>query len=395
MCSKNRRKVDAIACGVLILTLTSHVSFADEDVAASARQSLLTASGPSPTSQGPGGANKASVTASTDKTTAQTQLTDDWIIGTRWFLSGNLMAEAPVTDTKNTNKDLGSVSALTAGVNGRLSFWGGSLPAPQSSSETNYLNDVCTHFLKSVLGSDGYDTYQKMPGSDKPAMSCGDRARNAQTALPELMKSINAYRKKSNKDATDLKLQTDWIRNAHEAQLKFDSLPPAATDLNFFGLSILGNQHSYSYVTTSAPTDILSSNTVGYGVGVSWMRVMQHLAFIIGYSYERPYKGGKGDSVCKPIGTSTSTTCSSAAVGAPTLSLANIVSGELRAAWGRVALAPRLQYDATGHNVGVALPLYVRTTSSQSFTTGVEVGWTRNSHFQGGIVIQKAFSFFN
>jgi hypothetical protein len=77
------------------------------------------------------------------------------------------------------------------------------------------------------------------------------------------------------------------------------------------------------------------------------------------------------------------------------LSTANIVSGELRALVGHdVAIGPRLEYDANSHNVGVALPVYLRAKSSESFTSGIEVGWTRDGHFQGALVIQKAFSFF-
>ena len=113
-------------------------------------------------------------------------------------------------------------------------------------------------------------------------------------------------------------------------------------------------------------------------------------------SGERPYNAGKREQVCTPIGTSTGTTCSSAAVGAPKLVTANIFSGEVRALVApKVAVGPRIEYDATGHNVGISLPIYVRTTTNQFFTGGVEAGWTRDAHFQGAIVFQKAFSFFD
>jgi hypothetical protein len=381
--------------GLLLSLLLHAVSFANDDVVESTRQSIIGASGPSSTSAGPGGANKVSVDASSDKTTASSQLTYDWIAG-KALLSGNLMGEAPITDNKsNMSNDLGSVSALTAGVNERLSLWGGKLPGGQSAAETKYLNDNCTAFRKAVLGKDAYAVYLNMPGTDLPAISCADLARNASSALPDLIKRINAAQKKINKDAPDLHLQPDWVRAAKEAQFNLDNVP-ALNALNLFGVSIVGNQQKYSYVTTAAPSNIVKQNTEGYGIGLSYMRVMPSASLILGYSYERAYMGGKGEQVCKPIGTSSDTTCSSATVGAPTLTTANIVSAEIRfLVAGMFALGPRVEYDATGHNTGIKLPIYMRTTSAKSFSGGVQIGWTSEAHFQGALVLQKAFSFFD
>jgi hypothetical protein len=282
-----------------------------------------------------------------------------------------------------------------------LSLWGGPLPAFQSKQDSNYLENTCIDFLKIVLGQYGFDQYNKVPRAQLPITSCADRFRRASTELPALVKAINDYLKKQpdcdeskGKKCEAVQLRPNWIKEARKAVLDFDSISVAP--FNLIGLTLAGNQHNYSYVTTQASSNVVKQNTEGYGAGLSYMRVTPFVSYILGYSYEKPYKGGNGDEVCKPIGTSTSTTCSSATVGAPTRSTANIISAEVRAViGGQVAVGPRVEYDASGHNLGLKLPVYLRTTTSKSFTGGLEVGWTRDAHFQGALVLQKAFSFFD
>ena len=42
-----------------------------------------------------------------------------------------------------------------------------------------------------------------------------------------------------------------------------------------------------------------------------------------------------------------------------------------------------------------SVPWVKRARTSSSFTGGVQVGWTREAHFQGALVLQKAFSLFH
>jgi hypothetical protein len=193
---------------------------------------------------------------------------------------------------------------------------------------------------------------------------------------------------------TPLQLQSDWRQAAQ--QTKFTMATPS-DNFNLFGLTVGGNQHNYSYVTTQASSTVVKKNTEGYGIGVSFMQVRSDipLSWIVGYSYEKPYKGGMGDEVCKPIGTSTSTSGSSATVGAPTRGTANITSAEARAlVFRQLAFGPRVEYDVSSHNTGIKLPVYLRTSTAKSVTGGVEVGWTRDGHYQGALVFQQAFSFY-
>jgi hypothetical protein len=377
-----------------LLSFLCHASFAQGTSGGDdARQLALSASGPSSNSAGPAGANTASVNASNDKTTASSQLKGDHIFGD-YLAIGNLMAEAPINNAQNNNMDLGSVSALTAGVNERLAFWAVKFPPGQSDTESDERLGICDDFLEAVFGAEGRDYYKfKLSGKDKKT-SCQDLAKHAKGALPDLLKVMNSERKKAG--LPPLQLLSRWLDYADVASLQFAGIAPAVKKLDYFGLSVASNQHNYSYVTTAAPTKIAKENTLGYGATLSWMRILQNMSFILGYSYERPFKGGMGEQVCKPIGTSTSTTCSAAMVGAPTRTLANIVSAEFRAIILKdFAMAPRVEYDITGHNIGAKLPLYLRTVTTKSFSGGVEVGWTRDAHFQGALVLTKAFSFYD
>jgi len=120
------------------------------------------------------------------------------------------------------------------------------------------------------------------------------------------------------------------------------------------------------------------------------------MSIIAGFSYERPFKNGKGQQVCNPIGMSTSTTCSTASVGAPTRIYSRIFSLEGRLLLvGSFAMGPRVEYDEATSNYGIKLPLYFVPNAKKLLTGGLEFGWTKQNRYQGAIVIQKAFSFWN
>jgi len=140
---------------------------------------------------------------------------------------------------------------------------------------------------------------------------------------------------------------------------------------------------------------MLKKSTEGYGIGVNLQLMLaQKLSLLVEYSYERPFKAGTGQQVCNPIGTTTSTSCTSANVGAPVRTIDHIASFETRVLLtNSLAIAPQIQYDTTHPNLGLALPLYFVAKPKSTLNGGIEAGWTRSSGYQGAVLIQKAFSF--
>jgi hypothetical protein len=208
---------------------------------------------------------------------------------------------------------------------------------------------------------------------------------------------ITAHNKESGGTDPLLKLKPGWRRFASRAHDGFTMLVDEyPAPLNTVIFSALGNSHSYSYVTTAAPAKIVKQSAEGYGFGVNYAHISGNLALMAGFSYERPFKGSQGQEVCMPIGTSTSTSCNTATVGAPTRIYARIFSLEARAVLLRgFAVAPRLEYDQASSNYGIKLPLYFVPSAKKILTGGLVVGWTKDNRFQGAVVLSKAFSFYN
>jgi len=401
--------------------------------------------GPSTAAAGPSDVSKASVKAG-DSSAAATQITHAWPVQSLdGLIVGRVQAAAPFTDTNTPKPDLGSVSALSAGVNAGLDanyLWvTANEKAPVLKQFQAALDAICNDFVEDALGSPYYftpiagRTTDPAPYLYSAALqgthSCGELLTQP-SAMKDLISQLNdkiktrngerdkrnAERAKRNKDRErrnapktaaepqeplealetpepELKLVPGWQGRAKAAYEKMNHVESARFSLlQSVGISVVGNQHSYSYVTAAAPSKVLKQSDEGYGIGLNYTALLRSMSIIVGYSYERPFKAGMGQQVCSPIGTSTSTTCSTAAVGAPARTTAHIVSLETRVLFGSsLAIAPRIEYDTTAANLGVKLPVYFVANASKILTGGLEVGWTKTTGYQGAVVIEKAFSF--
>jgi hypothetical protein len=409
-----RLSVAAVA-GVL-LALAGPVGA--ENLAANTDAQLQALDGPSSTSAGPSNQSKVTAQASGDGSQASTQLAHIWPVKNRnGAITGSVMAAAPFSDSSAPKADLGSVSNLAAGTNARIDGGWLFLPPARTKDEASAFerefDRICDEFIAAALGDPYYynatDIHLQKDPKGRYALSlmgkvpgCPDLARGSN--LPEVIKQLDADIAARNKAQpagaeaeTLLKLDPNWPRAAAQAAQKFDALNARQpSTLQSLSLSLLGNQHSYSYVTKAAPSKVVKQSAEGYGMSVNYTVVFQKVSLIAGYSYERPFKGGQGQQVCSPIGTTGSTTCSTAAVGAPARTTARIVSGEARILLNPdLALGPRMEYDTVSANFGIKLPVYFVPNAKKVLTGGLVVGWTKQGRYQGAVVIQKAFSFFN
>jgi hypothetical protein len=407
--------VASLACASL-LALIAPVT-ADE-LADGTKAQLQALDGPSSTSVGPSNQSKVTAQAAGDTSQASTQLTHIWPLqGRNGAITGSVMAAAPFSDSNAPKADLGSVSNLLAGTNARLDGGWLFLPsAPEGDKADTVLRDfnhICDDLIEAALGKPYYcnatpDRLQIEPDARhalalmKNVPGCPDLARGS--TFSDLVKQLNADIAARNKTRAPgaaieplLKLDASWQTAAKAATQLFSQLnAKQPSTLHGISLSLLGNQHSYSYVTKASPATVVKQSTEGYGVGANYTAVFQRMSLIVGYSYERPFKGGQGQQVCTPIGTTTSTTCNTATVGAPVRTTARIVSGEARILLNPdLALGPRMEYDTVSANFGIKLPVYFVPDAKKVLTGGLAVGWTKQGRYQGAVVIQKAFSFFN
>lgn len=406
------RSMFIVACWLI-----SSAAWADrEDAADSARTVVQGLDGPSATAAGPSNATKVSAQASGDTSQAATQLSHIWAITDRGALNGNVMAAAPFSDSNAPKADVGSVSGLAAGVNTRIDARWIFLPAAPvgSANETataDY-NQKCDAFIQAALGSQYYynvtDARLKTDpqsiyaiGLFDKAPACKDLARGSN--LSDFVTQANVQIAARNKSqvggspAPLLKIQPGWRNAAKAANRDFDDFDSKnSATLYSAGLSLLGNQHSYSYVNAASPSKVIKQSTEGYGIGINGAVYLNKMSFLAGFSYERPFKGSPAQQVCSPIGSTTSTSCISATVGAPMRTTARVFSAEARIlVTGSFALAPRVEYDTASSNYGIKLPVFFVPNAKKVLTGGLQIGWTKQNRYQGAVVIQKAFKFWN
>jgi hypothetical protein len=398
------------------LLLTAQAAFADDDVINSIKTKIESLDGPSSTSAGPSDLAKVTAQAGNNDSKAATQIARIWPIqSTNGAVTGAVMAAAPFSDSNTPKPDLGSVSNLTAGTNARLDAGWLFLPpvdGPAADKQFQAQNEsICDDFLAGAVDDPAYfhqlivkhitaKTYKPFAttsGTGCQSFAQGDTIQGVVQELNDEVKARNKALASGKVPEKPLMLKPDWQTSAKIADKKFNALSrqqPAV--LQGLSVSLLGNQHSYSYVTTSAASKIIKQSTEGYGIGLNYLAVFDNFSVIAGYSYERPYKGGQGQQVCSPIGNSTSTSCSTAAVGAPVRTTARIVSGEARYLVSpELALGPRIEYDTVSANFGVKLPVYFVPDAKKTLTGGLQIGWTKLARYQGAVIIQKAFSFWH
>jgi hypothetical protein len=376
---------------------------------------------PSSNTAGPNATTKASVKAAGDNSGASSQLSHAWALNSiDGLFVGRVLAAAPFSDSNTPKPDTGSVSSLSAGVNTRLDgniLW---LPKDRQSTVEAYqatLNSICNAYIRAVLGDPYYYVLEgkKMPADDPN----GDHGINFQSphscyeltqadVLQDLVSQLNTAIDKRNNDRASavppdptrkekhVVLAPGWADTAKATSARLGKAEqPHFSLLQSVGFSLLGNQHSNSFITATNPSKVMKESDEGYGIGINYTALLRKASIIVGYSYERPFKTGMSQQICSPLGTTTSTTCSTAAIGAPVRTTAHIASVESRVLFGDsvFAIGPRVEYDTNSANLGVKLPVYFVPDAKKILTGGFEVGWTKSAGYQGAVVIEKAFSF--
>jgi hypothetical protein len=168
---------------------------------------------------------------------------------------------------------------------------------------------------------------------------------------------------------------------------------------HFFTLAAKANRAKANYFLAPDLTKLKKDHVTGYAGSASYSYFRKSFLLTGGFSLERSYKNSDEVEVCTPIPDTTSTQCISGAIGAPSYGYARIGFAEGR--WllgrGKIAIAPRAEYDFTGSTYAVRVPVYLAPTKDKSLIGGIAVGYTNKDDEGLGIsvFIGKAFSFFD
>jgi len=112
-----------------------------------------------------------------------------------------------------------------------------------------------------------------------------------------------------------------------------------------------------------------------------------------GFRYQQGFKNASSGTLCPPS-SSGPVACKTGAIGKPVSDDAELLYVELRRRMGPVGVSLKATYDFKNDLSGVDLPISFVKDSEGNLTGGVRVGWNKTQHWQAGVFVSKAFSFF-
>jgi hypothetical protein len=322
-----------------------------------------------------------------------------------------LGGQAPVSKGSEDDIDIGTLSGLTAGAsaNGSLSamWW-----PHQTTAVTSDLGRVCDQEFRDLVP--GYEwTEGSLTGED---FGC-DRSLFSPEKLKKFVESINAARMKCVEYGEHVPASEDnkctRLKAHSEARLtpdasdskrlrrvlnRIDAVERRASPVTLLTLGAKVNRKKSNYFAESDFTKLTKNHSTGYGASITYSYLKGSRMLSGGFSLEKSYKSNSDVEVCSPIEGSTSLQCITGPIGEPTHTYARIVFAETR--WlvvaERLAVAPRAEYDFTGSNYAVRLPIYIAPNKDKALTGGIAISYTDKDDegFGASVFVGKAFSFF-
>lgn len=379
-------------------------------------------------------------------------------LGTSDSLDGRyaLTVTAPFDRAKADRVDIGSLSGLTAGTSATLEVGLRIWPVP-TTAETDAMTKVCDEQLKQLFPGYSWDDIRKavtvpcdayafetsqlddlvkrlnakrascaqcgeVAGEDPPLcevsrrarlQSCvarGDTPATGDAAACALLDKQERDECAVCKDPPDA--ACPFIAHyAKPAEVTTDKeLLKAAryaargpSDALFRPLTILtvaatANTQHFKYVLDDSLDKVKAADKRGVGITFAATHVLRTSAVSYGYSHEESYNGADETQLCRALGTTGATTCSSAVIGAPEKQKAELAFTQYRVAFkaGRFALAPRVEFDVKKSKWAARVPFYFLANKAQELTAGVAVGYSEgeDEEFGAAIFISKAFTFY-
>ena len=361
-----------------------------------------------------GSASSIALDSSTDKTSATIKINGTWDPRPDLLFDLGLVAKTPFDSEKDSTRDLGDLTGLTAGTS--IKIEAGVLQWPLVSlAGTKAIVDVCSsaiaeifpdHFVSMTNPGDPKNLLNPDFNTDCPSMlefsQLQAAVENGNTARAAAHKAAVEAAKaaKSPEPPAPTKMQLPISAEAilKQAKLKAAKLEDEVRpDSHGLTLSLAGNKQDFSFVTEAAPTVSQDQSKYGYGAELAYRFVGTNSVLSAGAGYHRSFKGSKERQICSPIGTTGSTVCSNAALKPPSEKKSGTGFVEYRTIYEkpfRLAISPRAEVDLESGDVGVRVPIYLVPNAERVLDAGVALGWTEEDKFGASIFVGKAFSFF-
>jgi len=372
-----------------------------------------------------------------------------------------LTLSAPFDSKKADKVDVGSLSGLTAGTTGSLDvsflFW----PIPANGDGINLVS-LCDKLLQQLIPGYGWSDVsgagftcdhrlltqarlvevtkklnERMNELRGECKKCGegtnakpshcsvltraliDACGNPDASTEAVCAFTRVNRDEACEQCDKIKSSCSGLRERREATLADNAKEilakqrreiaradraafPAQHGLN---MNLKGNRQDFKYVLPDTPTaDATDVEKQGVGVSLAYSHLSASSLWSAGYSHEKSFKASDTIQVCSPLGTTASTTCKEAVIGAPkekTAELAFIENRRLLVA-GRFAVARRFEYDLKKSDWALSMPLYflANPNAKNALTGGVALGYSKSGDkdkngARVAVFISKAFSLFD
>lgn len=363
-----------------------------------------------------GAASHFAIEAGTDKTTASGKIGYAWSVGgdNAWKLA--LSAKAPFDPEKEKQKDLGTLSGLTAGTSAQLEIGVFNWPKVNFKGMDEVCRDAIEEMFNGtyswlVTGEPYSNRYKYFNWGGKDKVLGGARCEAILSSREGLENAIKARNEATRADppAASETAPADAItpENWDEIQKKHLVLYRAAKHqtpdqrprrgAQGVTLAITANRQTFAYADVAAPAMAAEETKNGFGVSVAYTFVGDRFVAGGGFAWERSYEGEEEQQVCSPIGTTGSTSCRDTALAAPTDKEDRLVFAEVRAAlpiFG-LAISPRVEFSLEESEYAVKLPIFVARDSKKVLNGGIALGWDEENDFGATVFVGKSFDFFD
>lgn len=349
---------------------------------------------------------RAVIEASPDKTTAALRVARLLPLGdASTLVNVALTAKTPFNSEKDEEKDIGTLSGLTAGSSVRLEF--GMLKWPRFlRTKEDEMDETCSTYVGRVLPGYHWSRMQTDPrpvefNLARPAIGVSCFELLTPKGMDAAVKKVNegAAAKAKNEGKPD----PDDVAPVAGADAVLEQGLDKLQRLNEEGfepvqgwtLAATANRQQFAFSSEAAPATVSEQNKNGRGVSLTYTLIRHASVLGIGASYEKSHKGAKEIEVCTPIGTTGSLKCANAALKPPTEETDRLLFVEFRKRYKNLATSPRVEYETGEAEFSVNIPIYFVPDEKRVLDGGLSLAWSEEDDFGVSIFVSKPFKFFD
>lgn len=312
-------------------------------------------------------------------------------------------ASAPFDRDKADSVDIGTLSALAGGTSVSAEFsWAHWPKADERADDAQ--TTLCRAIVRSAIpgysieNTDYLGVLRCAPEDMtaerfEAAVKDLNLRRTACAALAPAARDTRCQRRISLPAA---QLSPAFPRVLEKARALPALIEETTSSLHLWTLGATGTKQNMSYVLPTAPTQVLKHTDTSEKLTAAYTRISDRLLWSVGYAQEQGSSVSAKVEVCSPIDATGSLRCSDASIGAPEEEKTETVFAEGRWAGVKLAVSPRLEYDAEESEWGLRVPVYLVRNTKGAFTGGLAAGYTTtDDDWQVAVFVGKEFSLFD